>query len=159
MPFYISNVNFCNSFFKNPKVFQKNAVKHDTKGKNEKRSKEMTDGIGRIFGGNSYGVGGYVPQRKEEAPQNAQPQAPAVNYEETQVDPSKVMEFMANNNFFVAPVETANVGDVDAATKERIAGYMENFETIYGIIVEEFGEELAPFVMDIVMDNLMGMAA
>ena len=21
----------------------------------------MTDGIGRIFGGNSYGVGGYVP--------------------------------------------------------------------------------------------------
>ena len=28
---------------------------------------EMTDGIGRIFGGNNYGVGGYVPQRKEEA--------------------------------------------------------------------------------------------
>ena len=25
----------------------------------------MTDGIGRIFGGNNYGVGGFVPQRKE----------------------------------------------------------------------------------------------
>ena len=119
----------------------------------------MTDGIGRIFGGNSYGVGGYVPHKKNDAAQNQEAQAPVVNHEETQVDPSKVMEFMANNNFFVAPAETTKVGEVDAATQERISGYMENFETIYGVIVEEFGEELAPFVMDVVMDNLMGMAA
>ena len=121
----------------------------------------MTDGIGRIFGGNSYGVGGYVPQQKggEVAENNvAQPQAQ--NYEETQVDPSKVMDFLAANNFFVAPTkEAASTGEVDAATQERIAGYMENFEMIYGVIVEEFGEELAPDVMDIAMDYLMGMAA
>ena len=30
---------------------------------------------------------------------------------------------------------------------------------IFGIVQEEFGEELAPMVMDFVMDNLMGMAA
>ena len=30
---------------------------------------------------------------------------------------------------------------------------------IYGVIVEEFGEELAPYVMDIAMDYIMGMAA
>ena len=119
----------------------------------------MTDGIGRIFGGNNYGVGGYVPQRRgEEAPQESL-QAPVNNYEETQVDPSKVMDFMAANNFFVAPVESTNVGTVDEATKNRVEGYMENFEMIYGIISEEFGEELAPMVMDMVMDQLMGLAA
>ena len=119
----------------------------------------MTDGIGRIFGGNSYGVGGYVPQRKEEdVPQNKPAQAP-VNYEETQVDPAKVMEFLANNNYFVAPVETTVPGEVDDATRERVAGYMENFEMIYGVVVDEFGEELAPMVMDFVMDYLMDMAA
>ena len=121
----------------------------------------MTDGIGRIFGGNNYGVGGYAPQRKEDdSTKNTAPQQPAVNYEETQVDPSKIMDFMAANNYFVAPTkEAAPAGEVDAATKDRVAGYMENFEMIYGVIAEEFGEELAPMVMDFVMDYLMDMAA
>jgi hypothetical protein len=118
----------------------------------------MTDGIGRIFGGNNYGVGGFGPQkREEEASQNAAAQAPAHNYE--QVDPSKIMDFMAANNFFIAPAETTKVGEVDVATQERISSYMENFEVIYGVIVQEFGEELAPTVMDFCMDYLMGMAA
>ncbi len=116
----------------------------------------MTDGIGRIFGGNSYGVGGYVPQRKEQAPQEAPAQPQTVNYEETQVDPNKVMEFMSNNNFFVAPAETTSVpAELDTETQDRISGYMERFEMIYGIVQEEFGEELAPAVMDLVMDTLM----
>ena len=120
----------------------------------------MTDGIGRIFGGNSYGVGGYMPNRKgEEAPQNAAENAVVQNYNETQVDPNKIMDFLANTNFFVAPVETAKTNELDAATQDRIAGYMENFEMIYGVIVEEFGEELAPDVMDFCMDYLMGLAA
>ena len=117
----------------------------------------MTDGIGRIFGGNNYGVGGFGPHRKEEeAPQNAAAQPQARNYEETQVDPNKVMDFLAANNFFVAPTETkaVNVG-LDAATQDRIANYMDNFETIYRVIVEEFGEESAPMVMDFTMDKLM----
>lgn len=115
----------------------------------------MTDGIGRIFGGNSYGVGGYVPQRKEQAAEET-PMQPTVNHEETQVDPNKVMEFMASNNFFVAPAETTSVpAELDAETQDRISGYMERFEMIYGIVQEEFGEELAPAVMDLVMDTLM----
>ena len=120
----------------------------------------MTDGIARILGGNNYGVGGYVPQKKEdEAPQNAAAQ-PQNNYEETQVDPAKVMEFMAANNFFIAPTKEATpVGEVDAATQERIAGYMENFEMIYSVIAKEFGHELAPDIMDYAMDYLMGLAA
>ena len=121
----------------------------------------MTDGIGRI-GGSKYGWVGFGAQQKqsEELAQNQTPQLPVQNYEETQVDPSKVMDFLAANNFFVAQAETvAPTGEVDEATRNRVEGYMENFEMIYGIIAEEFGEELAPTVMDFVMDYLMDMAA
>ena len=120
----------------------------------------MTDGIGRLSGYGNYGVGGYVPQRRsgisKEENQNEQTLVNN-NHEETQVDPSKVMEFLASNNFFVAAPTAANVGEVDAATNDRVAGYMEQFEMIYGVVQEEFGEELAPAVMDVVMDKLMGM--
>ena len=119
----------------------------------------MTDGIGRIFGGNNYGVGGYVPQRKnEEAPQ-ASEQVFKQNYEETQVDPSKVMDFLAQNNYFIDVTNTPAVEGVetDPTIANRVAGYMENFEVIYGIVENEFGAEKAPVVMDAVMDRLMGM--
>ena len=118
----------------------------------------MTDGIGRIFGGNNYGVAGYVPQRNNET-KNDMSQAPMQNYDEMLVDPSKVMDFMAANNIFVPTTETTKVGDVDAATQERVANYMEQFETYYALIAQEFGEENAPLVMDLVMDKLMGMVA
>ena len=120
----------------------------------------MADGIGRIFGGSNYSIGGFGPRKKEEAPKEQAPQGTVNNYNETQVDPNKIMEFMASNNYFVAPTaETATTGEVDMATQERVAGYMENFEMIYGVIAKEFGEELAPMVMDFVMDYLMDMAA
>ncbi len=119
----------------------------------------MTDGIGRLSGYGNYGVGGYMPQKKEDVSKEADSQEQNLvnNYEETQVDPSKVMEFLASNNFFVAAPQTADVGEVDAATQDRVAGYMEQFEMIYGVVQEEFGEELAPSVMDVVMDKLIGM--
>ena len=119
----------------------------------------MTDGIGRIGGGN-YGYTGYGLSRQgEEMPKDPTAEKNLNNYEETQVDPSRVMDFLAANNFFVAPVGKATPGDLDGETKERVAGYMENFEIIYGVIAKEFGEELAPMVMDFTMDYLMGMAA
>lgn len=126
----------------------------------------MTDGIGRLSG-YGYGIGGFMPRNnKEEVAKNDQQQAPVADNKpaETQVDPSKVMAFLASNNYFVAPQTTKEAADVDgagavdAATQDRVAGYMERFEMIYGIVQEEFGEELAPAVMDIVMDRLMGMA-
>ena len=119
----------------------------------------MTNSINGI-GGNPYSWGGYGSQPQgEDVSSNPNPQPPVNNYEETQVDPAKVMDFLAANNFFVAQVENQGVGEVDDATRARVEGYMENFEMIYGVIVEEFGEELAPYVMDIAMDYLMGMAA
>ena len=119
----------------------------------------MTNGINGI-GGNPYSWGSYASQPQgEDVSNNPNPQPPANNYEETQVDPSKIMDFMAANNIFVTPAETTKVGEVDVATQERVANYMENFEIYYGMIAEEFGEENAPMVMDFVMDKLIGMAA
>ena len=120
----------------------------------------MANNIGGISGYGNYGVGGYVPQRHNgEAKQEVNEQAQQPAAQETQVDPSKVMEFLDKYNYF-APAETQSavkVGEVDAATQDRIAGYMEQFEFIYGLVQEEFGEEMAPVVMDLVMDKLMGM--
>lgn len=118
----------------------------------------MTSNIGPVSGGSNYGVNPYDYKRKEEeAPQNAPAQAPVDNHEETQVDPNKVMEFMANNNLFVKPTGTTTPPELDPECRERVANSMERFEVIYGLISEEFGEELAPAVMDLVMDKLMGM--
>ena len=125
----------------------------------------MTDGVYGIGYGNTSGVGGsyYAPRQNNNTEETAEKQTPANNYNDTQVDPNKVMDFLANNNYFMpVNVETkpaiADIGDIDAETEERIAGYMERFEEIYSVVESEFGAELAPAVMDLVMDKLMGMA-
>ncbi len=124
----------------------------------------MADGIHGIGYGNTSGIGGgYVRHNREDVDTKSEQQAQVqVNHEETQIDPNKVMDFLAKNNYFISGApevgNTAEVGDVDAETEERIAGYMERFEEIYSLIEEEFGAELAPAIMDLVMDKLMGMA-
>ena len=117
----------------------------------------MTNGIDGLKGYSNYGVGGYIPNRKNnDVSKEGEPQPQTQqNYEETQVDPSKVMDFLAQNNFFVTETKTAEVNPLDAETQDRIGNYMEQFEMIYGVIQEEFGEEFAPLVMDMVMDKLM----
>ena len=124
----------------------------------------MTDGIGRLSGYGNYGVGGYMPQRKQEdvsKEQNPQEQGLVNNYEETQVDPSKIMDWMAANNNFAnvinAPAQVEGIV-TDPTIEERVAGFMENYEYFMTIIEQEFGEELGPSVMDVVMDKLMGMS-
>ena len=123
----------------------------------------MANNIGGISGYGNYGVGGYVPQRNNgdvASEQENQSQQPTVDVSDKQVDPAKVMEFLDKFNYF-NPVESkpaVGAVEVDVETQDRIAGYMEQFEFIYGLVQEEFGEELAPVVMDLVMDKLMGMA-
>lgn len=115
----------------------------------------MTNNIGRIFGGSNYGVGGYVPQQKNNNEENVkeQPQQNA-QLNETQVDPNKVMEFLANNNYFVEPAKT-ETAEIDVETEERITDSMAKFEAIYAVVEQEFGRENAPMVMDLIMDVLM----
>ena len=120
----------------------------------------MADGINRIFGGgNNYGVGGFAPNSKNDETENSQVQQPTVNYTERLVNEETVWNFMANNNFVVAPKTTAPVGEVDVAAEERIAGYMENYEMFAKIVENEFGPDLVPTVMDLVMDRLIAMVA
>lgn len=116
----------------------------------------MTDGIGRIFGGNNYSVGGFVPQRKESQEETVQQQA--VQPQREEIDPSKVMEFLNANNIFVTPNTTATTpAELDPEVQDRVVNYMERFEELYGIVENEFGKDMAPDVMDLVMDKLMGL--
>ena len=123
----------------------------------------MANNINGINGYGNYGLGGYGPQKRGNDDANAaknEGQAVVNNYEETQVDPSKVMDFLANNNYFVDMVKVPNpVAGVepDPTLADRIDGFMQNFEAIYAVVEQEFGPELAPMVMDFSMDKLMGM--
>lgn len=124
----------------------------------------MTDGIGRIFGGSNYGVGGYVPQRKNEEAADAQTQAGNAQpqNEETKVDPQKVMDFLANNNYFMPVTDIKPAVEPEKADPEledRIAGYMERFELIYAEFDDVFGPELAPAAFDIALNKLMSLVA
>ena len=117
----------------------------------------MADGIGRIFGGNSYGIGGnFIKPKNEEKTHNeentfVQPQA------KEQIDPNKIMEFLnANNNIFVEPKTTTPV-ELSPEVQDRVVNAMERFESIYPVVVQEFGEQ-ADLVMDLVMDKLLGLA-
>ena len=113
--------------------------------------------INGIHGYGNYGVGGYVPQRKDEAAAESQAQQQPVvqNHEEQLVDSSKVMEFMEANNIYVP--KTNAPAELDPEVQARVEDYMARFEEIYALIVDEFGEDLAHIVMDLVMDRLMGM--
>ena len=117
----------------------------------------MTDGIGRI-GGSNYGYVGFGPQKKNEngIEQNATPQTS--HNKENLLNPEDVMNFLnANNNIF-APKEVTMTTNLDEATINRIEDYMANFEGIYAVIANEFGEEVAPKLLNLAMDPLMGVA-
>ena len=124
----------------------------------------MADAVNGIGYGNTSGIGGgYLPPKNNnDVDENkANEQGANANVERKDVNPDDVMAFLANQNYFI-PVKTetapaGEIGNVDAATEERIAGYMERFEGIYSVVEQEFGTELAPAVMDLVMDKLMGM--
>ena len=115
---------------------------------------KMTDGIGRIFGGNNYGVGGFVPQKHEAKEEEVQQSV--VKPEAKQVDEETVMRFLEANNMRIVP-KTVTPIELDPEAEERIAGYMEKFEDLYGLAEQEFGPKLAPMVLDLAMNRLLGM--
>lgn len=124
-------------------------------------------------GGNGYGITWNNNRSQEDVEtNNAEKQTTAnANQEHRDVNPDDVMKFLANNNIFIDVklakldaadgkidgIFNADLNSVEADMQDRIAGYMERFEEIYAIIEQEFGAELAPSVMDLVMDKLMGM--
>ena len=137
-------VTICKDFFKNPKVFEKCAVIHVTK-ENEKGVFEMTNGIGRIFGGNNYGVGGYVPQRNEQTEEKPA-QAPVAPKEQP-VDPDRIMDLLSANALTPVKAEPKPV-ELSPEVAARAAASMADFERFYSIAAEEVGEDLASIVTD-----------
>ena len=73
-----------------------------------------------------------TPQRKDETAQEATTQQPAVNYEETQVDPSKIMDFMAKmgmNRLYLYMEDMFEVSErchfgCSIGSKTQLAGYL-----------------------------------
>lgn len=117
----------------------------------------MADGIGRIIGGGSNYVGGYVSQRKgEEAPQNKEAQSPAVNYNETQVDPSKIMDSMdvLSKNIYTVETPVSKPVELDPACASRIAASMEDFMSFVDSAYEETGDmDIALLLADAYSDK------
>ena len=124
----------------------------------------MANGINNVngygYGSNVYGYGSNAKKEdstgnaENKAQQNVQPEA------KPQVNADDVMKFLENNNLFIAPAQTEGAEGttgVDAATQARVEDAMAQFEVIYAIVVQEFGEEIAPAVMDMVMDRLIGL--
>ena len=63
---------------------------------------------------------------------------------------------MEANNILVTPKSTTPA-ELSPEVHDRVVNAMERFEAIYPVVVNEFGEELAPAVMDLVMDTLLDM--
>ena len=123
----------------------------------------MTNNINNIngygFGNNVYGYGNTQNNNAQNTNENettnqVQPEA------KPQVSADEVMKFLEANNFFVAPATTQNTeaaAEVDPAMVGRIEDAMAQFEVIYAVIAKEFGEDLAPHLVDLVMDKLLGV--
>ena len=116
-------------------------------------------------GNSAYGVG-FTRQNNgnevEEKEKNKQQGAAEQRAPQAQVNPDDVFAFLANNGVYVPVVtDTNNDGiinelDVDAETQERIDQFMAKFDVVYKLIEDEFGAELAPRLVDMVMDKVMG---
>ena len=109
--------------------------------------------------GQSYGGYGNFYSRQEKAEQHVeeQVQLPVENREEKLVDADEVMRFMENNNLTITPKTTTEPVKLSADVENRVFEAMERFQEIYPVVVQEFGDFLAPRVMNIIMDKLMAI--
>ena len=88
---------------------------------------------------------------------NAEDQAPAEQPQQTtNVDPNEVLNFLASSSVKVETPQAPAVGD-NAETAERVEGYIQNFEMIYSIVSQEFGDDVANTLLndDQFVDALM----
>ena len=61
-----------------------------------------------------------------------------------------------NANIAVTPQKPV-IGKNDPEMEARIGASMERFEQLYGVIQKEFGDELAPAVMDLAMEKMLAI--
>ena len=122
----------------------------------------MANNIGNIYGYGGNTIGGYyLNQGNKGVNNNPEPEVTGEEQtpERVDVDPNEVLNFLAASSIKIntAPAVTpAN----DAATAERIDGYIQSFEMIYNVISQEFGEKVANQLMDddAFIDALMSLS-
>lgn len=121
----------------------------------------MANGIPGMSG-YGYGINGYYGTRNNnnnvnngEPQPEAKEQAPQQN---VNVNPNDVLNFLASQSIQINTTP-AVVPANDAATAERIDGYVQNFEMIFTVIAQEFGEKVAAQLMndDAFIDALMNL--
>lgn len=109
----------------------------------------MTNNIVRITGGGpNYNFGLGAKKQEENQDVNVNEQV-AKKQPETQVDPNRVMELMANNNLYVGATNKTNHIELDQPTKSRIADSMKAFEAFMLAAEEEVGFDNALLLADL----------
>lgn len=119
----------------------------------------MANNINGIFG---YGYGvRYLNNGQQNKELTEKPQTEEKASEQPQqtvnVDPNEVLNFLASSSVKVEAPQPVAVGTGNAETTERVEGYIQNFEMIYSIVSEEFGDEVANTLLndDRFVDALM----
>ena len=115
---------------------------------------------------NGYGIGfngGYAARKEDNKPAAEEEKQVQVQPEQkAPVNADEVLAFLEANNVFVAPTKVESgvkTSEVDPEMQARIEDAMGQFEVIYAVIAKEFGEDLAPHLVDLVMDKLLGVVA
>lgn len=128
-------------------------------GKTEKGEKgTMANNINGIFG---YGYGvRYLnngQQNKELTEKSAAEEKQVEQQQTANVDPNEVLNFLASSSVKVETAQPAAI-DNNAETQERVEGYIQNFEMIYSVVAQEFGEDVANTLLndDQFVEALMG---
>lgn len=113
----------------------------------------MANSIGKV-GGGYEGLNPYINNRNSGVNEEQQPSKPVVQPETNEVSPDTVMDMLAANaNIFVQPKQEFTMPDVSDEFRERIAGFVNNFEITYSVAIEEFGPENEELIYAI-LDNM-----
>lgn len=106
----------------------------------------MTNNIGGI-NGYGYGINPWLNGKQNKDLNNAEagvnPEQQAPQQQTVNVDPNQVLNFLASSAVKINPPVAPTAGVDNAAVAERIDGYVQNFEMLFSIIAQEFGEKVA----------------
>jgi len=115
----------------------------------------MTSGIRGIFGngGDSF-VNGYGIPRRDVSPKEETPIEQVVTPEDKSVAPDDVMAYLNNSSMVVSPKQSVAPVELDEKVAARAIDATKNFETIAAIVEQEVGKELAPIVLEALLNKL-----
>ena len=123
----------------------------------------MTNNIGGISG-YGYGIGNFYTGNNNrgnniEPPVDENPGSTEQANNNVNVDPNEVLNFLASSSITINNAPKVTAGN-DGAVADRVDGYVQNFEMIFSIIAQEFGNKVAEQLMndDDFIDALMNAA-